>query len=288
MNIPDPIFKKDLNKISWKKIYEREYGVQYSEVAVSLLAFAKYHFPITSLAQIVIPGEGSNSAFYIDDRSWIKLVEGLNKKYTANVKQLEKYEKQFLLDGRNYLNLAKKISISNLEKLSDKQLLSLFLDHQDKRNRYSCFAWSAFILNNYVADRATAILEPYIKGRGDKQEIIDALFRPQKRAAVLQLQYEVGKREFNYLYEKFKWLPCLDIHNKPWTKEEFKEHIKSFTKVVNKKEISFKKMIKKLKIKKKDLQYLDMAKRFVYIKDARDDFRRESVFYSNKKILKVI
>ncbi|KKQ78422.1 MAG: hypothetical protein US99_C0022G0014 [Candidatus Daviesbacteria bacterium GW2011_GWF2_38_6] len=67
MNIPDPIFKKDLNKISWKKIYEREYGVQYSEVAVSLLAFAKYHFPITSLAQIVIPGEGSNSAFYIDD-----------------------------------------------------------------------------------------------------------------------------------------------------------------------------------------------------------------------------
>src|SRR3989344_2242897 len=239
MNIPDPIFKKDLNKISWKKIYEREYGVQYSEVAVSLLAFAKYHFPITSLAQIVIPGEGSNSAFYIDDRSWIKLVEGLNKKYTANVKQLEKYEKQFLRDGRNYLNLAKKISISNLEKLSDKQLLSLFLDHQDKRNRYSCFAWSAFILNNYV-------------------------------------------------YEKFKWLPCLDIHNKPWTKEEFKEHIKSFTKVVNKKEISFKKMIKKLKIKKKDLQYLDMAKRFVYIKDARDDFRRESVFYSNKKILKVI
>src|SRR3989344_5729140 len=192
MNIPDPIFKKDLNKISWKKIYEREYGVQYSEVAVSLLAFAKYHFPITSLAQIVIPREGSNTAFYIDDRSWIELVEGLNKKYTANVKQLEKYETQFLFDGKNYLEIAKKISKTNLGKLTNKQFLKLFLEYQDKRNKYSVFAWSAFILNNYVADRAVAILEPYIKKfneENQKQEIIDALFKPGQLAAVLQLQH---------------------------------------------------------------------------------------------------
>lgn len=292
MDIPQPIFRDKLPKISWKKIYEREYGVQYSEVAISLLAFTKYHFPKTSVAQVVIPGQGNNTTFYIDDVSWIKLVEGLNKKYTANAKKLEEYEKQFLSDGKNYLRAAKEISKLDFRNLTNKQLLSIFLDHQDKRNRYSVFAWTAFILNNYVADRAVAILEPYIKRHNkenQKQEIIDTLFKPEKLAAVLQLQQEVEKhngklteKQFNDLYEKFRWLSCLDIHNKPWTKEEFREHIKSFTKVAKKKEISFEEMIKELKIKKKDLQYLDMAKRFVYIKDARDDFRRESVFYANR------
>lgn len=290
-NIPDTIFKKDLDKISWKKIYEREYGVQYSEVAVSLLAFASYHFPKTSVTQVVIPGEGSNTAFYIDDVSWINLVEGLNKKYTSNIKNLERYEKQFLIDGKIYLETAKKISKRNLKNLTNRELLKVFLDHQDKRYKYSCFAWTAFILNNFVADRATAILEPYIKkqNREDKkQEIIDVLFKPEKKAAVLELQYEVEKhngkltkRGLNNLYERFKWLSCLDIHNKPWTKKEFRENTKLFTKSPKRKEILFKKFVKELKFKKKDLEYLLMAKRFVYIKDARDDFRRESVFYAN-------
>lgn len=288
MNIPDPIFKKDLDKISWKKIYEREYGVQYSEAAVGLLAFADYHFPVTSSTQIVVPGEGDNTAFYIDDISWVNLVEGLNKKYTSNVKNLEKYEKQFSFDGKNYLETAKEISKLDLKDLNNKELLEVFLNHQDKKSRYSVFAWSAYILNNYVADRATAILEKYIKKGMEKEDLIDALFRPEKRAAVLQLQYEVEKskgklkpKQFEDLNRRYKWLSCLDIHNKPWTKREFRAHIKSFAGSEKKKQISFEKMIAKLKPTKKDLEYLKMAKRFVYIKDARDDFRRESVFYSH-------
>ncbi len=289
-NIPEPIFKDRLSKISWKKIYDREYGVQYSEAAVGLLAFATYHFPKTSFNQVVIPGEESNTAFYIDDISWIKLVEGLNKKYTSNVKNLDKYERQFFFDGKSYLETAKKISKLDLKSLTNKQLLTVFLDHQEKKSRYSVFAWTAFILNNYVADRATAILEQYIKKyhkENEKQEIIDALFSPEKRAAILELQYQMEKHkekltvtQFNDLYEHFKWLSCLDIQNKPWNKDEFREHIKSFTKTSGKKQTSFPKLLEELKVNEKDREYLKMAKSFVYIKDARDDFRRESVFYA--------
>jgi len=57
MNIPDPVFKNKLPKFL-EENYEREYGVQYSEVAISLLAFATYHFPKTSLAQVVVPERG--------------------------------------------------------------------------------------------------------------------------------------------------------------------------------------------------------------------------------------
>ncbi|MFH1832878.1 MAG: PEP-utilizing enzyme [Candidatus Levyibacteriota bacterium] len=289
-NIPKPIFEKNLPNISWEKIYEREYGVQYSEVAVSLFAYAGYHFPKTSVTQVVIPGSGNNTVFYIDAKSWVELVEGLNSKYTAHVKNLEQYEKQFLLDGNNYLKTAKKISLLDLKQFSDKKLLAVFLDHQQKRYRYSTFAWSAFILNNYVADRATKILDEYIqkyKKESKKQEIYNSLFSPHKRAAVLELQYEVQKnhgkltaKQFDNLYKRFKWLSCLDIHNKPWTKEEFKKHIEPFVSASTKKTIPFENIIKELKFNGKDLEYLFMAKRFVYIKDARDDFRRESVFYS--------
>jgi phosphohistidine swiveling domain-containing protein len=91
---------------------------------------------------------------------------------------------------------------------------------------------------------------------------------------------KLTKKQFNDLYERFKWLSCLDIHNKPWTKEEFKNHIKSFGKS-SKKVAKFDKYAHELKIKADDLNYLLMAQRFVYIKDARDDFRRQGVYFAH-------
>ncbi len=121
-NIPTPIFQKKLDKISWKKIYTREYGVQYSEMAILCLSpKASYHIPHTSVDQIVIP-EGINTSFYIDETSWTNLVESLNDKYTSHLEKLRDYEKQFTLDGKNYLETARKISKLNLENLSDKKI----------------------------------------------------------------------------------------------------------------------------------------------------------------------
>lgn len=291
MNIPNTIFKNKLDKISWKKIYEREYGVQYSEVAVSLLAGrVKDHFPKTSVEQVVIPGIGNNTAFYVDSVSWIELVEGLNNKYTSHVDKLELYEKKFIHDGSAYLETAKNIHTLDLKNLTNKELKQLYQNYQNKLYLYSTFAWSAFILNNYVAERAISILDAYInrvKKENDKQNIHDSLFHSEKRAAALQLQYEVEKnngkltkQRFLDLYERFKWLSCLDIHNKPWTKEEFREYIKPFIKSQLKRDIKFEKIAEELKIKKRDLEYLLMAKRFVYIKDARDDYRRQGVYYA--------
>lgn len=288
--IPEPIFKKSLKTISWKKIYEREYGVGYSEAAISILATNAYHFPKPSVAQIVIPGTGNSTAFYIDGKSWINLVEGLNKKYTNNLTNLAQYEKQFYSDGEEYIATAKKINQLDLKSFSNKKLITIYKNYQEVLLRYSNFAWSAFILNNYIAEKAATILDSYIskyKRGNEKQVLHDALFRPEKRAAIMQLQYEVektngklSKKYFEKLYRQYKWLSCLDLHNKPWTKKEFQENISSFTKSEKKKVLSFNAVAKELHIAKKDLDYLHMAKRFVYIKDARDDYRRQGVFYA--------
>lgn len=283
----DPIFENKLPSISWKKIYSREYGVSYSEGAILCLShiFSK-HIPKPSEDTIVIP-EGNNTAFFIDATSWIELVESLNHKYTSHTVTLKKYEEGFLQDGENYLNYARKINRLKLENLTNYELKVIYKNYQDKLLKYSVYAWTSFILNNYISEKATAIIDKYIKRQrreDEKQEIYNSLFHPEKKAAILKLQEEAQKHKeitskvINNLYEKYKWLSCLDIHNDPWTKSEFKNHIKSFADTSLTKIIDFNKIAKALIISKKDLNYLLMAQKFVFIKDARDDFRRQSVF----------
>jgi len=286
---PNPIFYSHLKNITWIKIYSREYGVQYSEMAVLCLSpKAKHHIPSPSVNQVVIP-DGNNTAFYIDKNSWGKIVESLNNKYTLHLKKLEEYEKGFEKDGNNYLALAKKILKINLKSKTNKELLNLYLEYQDKLFAYSIYAWTAFILNNYVAERATNILDKYLQKcamEDKKQDVIDSLFHPIKQAAVIKFQYEVesygnklSKKIFQRLYQQYKWLSCLDLHNEFWTEKQFKEAIDAFKKQPLKDKKPFTEYAEKLKIKKDDLQYLQIAQRFVYIKDARDDFRRQGVYY---------
>lgn len=291
--IPKPIFHKDLSKISWKKIYAREYGVQYSEMAILCLSpRARHHIPHPSVNQIVIP-EGNNTAFYIDKTSWDNLVNSLNSAYTSNLQKLKSYENQFIRDGENYLAFTQKLVKMNLKKLTNKKLCILYQDYQEKLFNYSIFAWTAYILNNYVAERAAIILDKYLKKNNrevEKQDILTALFLPQKKAAVIALQEDAARcqgkltvSQFNTLYEKYKWLSCLDIHNKPWTKQEFKNHLKSLLISSSpKKKVTFTQYAKQFDIEKSDLEYLFMAQYFVYIKDARDDYRRHGVFYALK------
>lgn len=286
--IPRPIFNRQLTKISWKKIFAREYGVQYSEMAILCLSpKAKYHLPQPSVNQIIIPEE-NNTAFFVDENSWVGVVESLNKKYTLSIDRLKKYEENFLRDGNDYLKITKKIPKLNLGKLGDKELGELYLKYQDKLFRYSVFIWTAFILNNFVTEKAATLLKPYLNLKSDKekQKIFDILFQPSEKAAVFKLQEEVGAHkgkfkpeEFEKLCQKYKWLSCLDIHNEPLTKEKFKEFIKDFQKRENKKQIPFKQIIKNLRIKKEDFDYLLITKRLIYIKDARDDFRRQGIYH---------
>ncbi len=287
--IPQPIFKDKLDDLSWIKIYSREYGVQYSEMAILCLSpKASFHVPTPSVNQIIIP-EDNNTAFYIDNASWKKLVASLNE-YTTHRHKLEKYEETFIKDGTNYLEASKKTSKVNLPKASNSDLLALYLGYQDKLFRYSLFAWTAFILNDYVAQRATSIVEKYLKKHDmedRKEKVLESLFQPTKYAAILKLQHTIEEHEvklsqdeFIKLYKEYKWLSCLDLHNEPWTQEQFKEAVDAFQKQSPKDTKPFSHYATKLSISDEDLQYLLMAQRFVYIKDARDDFRRQGVYHA--------
>lgn len=287
--IPQPIFQKAVKKTAWKKIFAREYGVQYSEMALRCLTDRLRDFTPYTYKQIIIP-EGQNVAFLVDAIDWANLVESLERKYASSTAYLGRFERGFKKFGLGYLRIAKKIAGPPLRGLSNEELGRLYEEYQRSLLYTSVFTWSTFILNNLVAEKATGILERYIEKSGrqeEKLEIIEAFLRPVKKAAVFRLQEEVGKlkgrltsQKLDNLYLKYRWLSCLDIHNPPWTKSAFRKHLRSLEPQEKRTRISVKEAIKELGIRPKDRRYLEMARRFAYIKDARDDFRRQGVFHA--------
>jgi len=277
-------------KVNWKKITAREYGVQYSEMQIrSLTDDVKEFLPFTSYQQIIIPEE-NNQCFFIAEDKWDEIIKSLHRKYSASLALLAGFENQFRKLGASYLKTAKKMAELNLKRLGNKDLGSLYIKYQEALLKYCVFVWAGYILNILVAEKAKKVLEEYVKKSGKQKnglKIQEAVFKPIKKAAILQLQKEIEKLQKNWqekdihnIYLKYRWLSCLDIHNKPWEESAFREYIKSFKLEKKERFISAQKIVEELKVKEKDKIYLEMARRFAYIVDARDDFRRQAVFYA--------
>ncbi len=286
--VPISIFKRLIKNIQWTQIYSREYGVQYSQMMLmSISKHAKHIIPKPSNTHIIVPQE-NYSAFYADKRSWDKLSKSLYKKYATSPIALRKFEKKLITNGKKYVNFGKRISRANLTQQSTQQLFVIYKQNQKILFDYTIFVATAFILNNYIADYAMTILKKYLKNNkleNKEQEIVESLFTPPKLAQSLKFQQQIKNAnnltddQFEKLYNRYHWLSCQDIHNPPWTRTQFKTLINQLKKSEVSKNVSFNKYLKILNLKASDLELLSMAKRMVYIKDVRDDYRRQGVYY---------
>src|SRR3989338_9919391 len=168
--LPEPVFQKKLSKISWKKIYSRSYGVSYSEMAILCISpKAKFLIPTPSVDHIIIP-DGENTAFYVDKKTWNNLVNSLDKKYAQHIDRLENYEKAVIDNGKKYVNFAKEIAKKKFSNMPISKLEKIYEQYQKKLFRYSTYVWTAFILNNFVADRAESIIDQYLTTKSLRQK----------------------------------------------------------------------------------------------------------------------
>ena len=273
----------------WKKILAREYGVQYTELSLRCLASEnKFIVPYPLYEQIYVPEEG-NEVCYIDEDKWNEFVSALKEKYLGHPENYEDFERLFIESGNDYMETAKKIADSNLKGKSNSELKEIYIDYVRKNIRYGPFIWIQFIINNFFADRTKEIISNKVgTGNKDLHDFIEIALKPDKKAAAIQLneiasQWEkLNDSQKSELYERFQWIPCLDIHNKPWTKEEFFSHVSEFKKTSKTLMISYKELLEKIRPTKEEKKVLDVAKRLAYLKDLKDDFRREGVFYGQK------
>lgn len=273
-------------KTVWKKIIAREYRVQYTEVSLrSLSPECKFIVPEPFYEQVYIP-EDVNEVCYVDEDRWNSFVSSLKKKYLDNPQNYEKFEKLFMETGNEYMKMAERITKTNLKDKNNSELKEMYLDYQKKSLRYAPFIWIQFLINNFFANKVKEIITSKL-GADNKNlyDFYEVALKPEKKASSIQLNEiasewgNLSETEKIKVYEKFRWIPCLDIHNRPWTKNEFFSHISEFKKVEKKSPVSYELLIDKIKPSKEEQQILDITKRLAYLKDLKDDFRRQAVFF---------
>ncbi len=276
----------------WKKLFSREYAVQYTEVSLrSLSPEVKDLLPCAFYEQIYIPEE-NNETCYTDEDKWNNFLECIKKKW--NLKNVKAFYNLFVKTGKQYVSFARRASKIKLDKKSNKQLNKLYKTYQRLAVRYTLFIFLAYFLNEAYAEKARNIIQKRLPKNEDVHVYFDISFAPEKKAAILELTDKasstdkISEKLMKELYNKFKWIPCLDIHNKLWTFEEFKQHIKDFRKKKQKPNMSYKELLRRLKVNAQEKNALDAAKLFAYIKDVRDDFRREGIYYIQSSLFKEI
>ena len=275
--------------MAWKKILAREYGVQYTELSLKCLTpINKDIVPAPFYEQIYVP-ENGNEVCYIDEAKWDEFVSALKEKYLENPDNYEEFERLFIQTGNDYMATAEKIAKSNLGDKSNGKLKEIYLDYSSKNIRYGPFIWMQFIINNFFSDKAKEIIENKMgKNNENLHNFIELALKPDKKAASIQLSDLAAKWESldedekSNAYQKFQWLPCLDVHNRPWTKQEFFSHISEFKKTGKTLSSSYRDLVENIKPSNEEMKILNIAKRLSYLKDLKNDFRRQGVFYGQK------
>ncbi len=265
---------------SWKKIIAREYGVQYTELSLKCLSPLNKHIvPSPFYEQAYVPEDG-NEACYVDADKWSSFVDLLNKKYVEQLENYYEFEEDFIRAGTEYMETAKKIANSNIKTKNNKELKKDYEDYLGKNLEYGPYIWMQFLINNFYSEKAKEIISA--KSIGKETECISAMLRPEKKAAAMQISEiaekweQLSDSEKNQAYENFKWLPCLDVHNPPWTKEEFISHMSGFRKKENKEPAV------KIDFSAEEKKIISIARKLSYLKDLKDDFRRQGVMHGQR------
>jgi rifampicin phosphotransferase len=274
-----PITTLNNKNEKWKKIISREYGVQYCEISLRTLSpELKNHVPFKLYDQIYVP-EDDNQVCYIEESVWNKFVSKLLDKWTVN--NIKEYENEFFKYGEEYVDFCKDIFKLDLKTKSNFELYKIYIKYQKISLNYSPFLWTTYILNSFFSTRSKELIDSKIKK--NNQDYYDVIFYPSKKAAIFKLHEKIkNKVNSKKIFEEFKWLPCLDIHNLPWSEKQFDDFIKNSVKRDKEFKINYNDVIKKLKVSKQEKKLLDTTKRFAYIKDVRDDYRRQGIYYARR------
>lgn len=273
----------------WKKILSREYGVQYTELSIKCLSpLNRQIVPATFYEQAYVP-ENRNETCYIDETKWNEFVAALKKKYVEHAENYKGFERSFMRAGSEYMETSKAISEIDLKKSDNGKLKRSYGDYLKKNLVYGPYIWMQFIMNNFFAEMAKEIITSKL-GKDNKAlyDYIEAALKPSKKAAAIQLKEiaaaweRMTEEEKTKAYENFKWVPCLDVHNPAWTKGEFYSHVSEFRKTEKATSVTYEKMLEDAKLSEKERETVEIAKSLSYLKDLKDDFRRQGIFHAQK------
>jgi phosphohistidine swiveling domain-containing protein len=272
--------------MKYKRIWAREYGVQYSECAIRTLGpEVKEIMPVLMPDTLLFPEKG-NEVFCINEEEFNSAVVKI--KAMCNAKDLRKLAGNFHKYGKKYVKFAKSIKVDKMNKMSNNELADYYLKYCKIWEEYTAFLWIIFYIADLYAEKGQELINN--KGEiSDKER--EVLLSPNKRTGILELKdllmkykrkgvEKLNNRILKELTSKYAWISCLDYINKPWNEkdlDDFYGHLEISGDVLN-----FEEVVRKLKLNKEEIILFRQIKEAAYLKDQRDVYRRLGVYYSFK------
>ena len=253
-------------ELYWKREFSLFYGVVAS---YSLQRFIYQELGIASS----VWGEGKEGWYGIFPEQGMLSQVSMQQQHTIQYEPERVMHKMMVLHqrGEEFVHFCKHLSFSNL---TDKELYGLLQQFFDKLVELGN---QLFISFTYV-ESVSKIFEALIQQKlppNKLTEAVEVYSVPSKKASVHKiaeyfLQEKDQKKRIHYIQQNFPWLNSKDPFTQPVTQEWIMEYVDSFVPEKEKKS-------KKLGLE--DDPLIEMYQELLYIKDKRDEYRREGFYY---------
>lgn len=271
-----------------KKLFSREYSVQYCEAAIrSLSSEVKEYIPHVVNSQCYIPEQGNQAGYF--DAVDVEAFEAGLVDLASNKDKLDDFVLKFHKYGRDYVEISNQIGSSVSSDTSPDQLLEYYNQYTQILHIYSAHLWMGHWLNNIISKSGQKLFDKKEQELGSSVDVKvhSALFSPEKKNGILLLHEQLLKMrdsgitdplesDFQDIMSEYSWMPCLDLQNDPWTYSDFKKY---FDDLPNEhlEEMSFEDAIQVFQLNSEELELFKRVRAFSYIKDARDVYRRKAI-----------
>src|SRR3989344_6523866 len=258
--------------MKWFRYFARAISPQYFELVGNVYGHGHLLRPFSI---ILIYYKDGFMEFWIDQNEFEKVQKEIDNKHYSYGK-IEDFIKLLKKKGKNYIKTAKECSLKS-KNANRKELIKLYRQYHKRWVDYTKYLSAGF----EITGKLSQDIENLIKGRdsNSSSRVIDYVFAQKKKVGIHLLMYKIKKGiNLEKIYEDFEWIPCFDINDNPWGKEEFKKIVEELRKTPIKKKKKDKTNLDKFNEKEK--KFLRMGSLIAYFKDLRDDYRRKGQFYA--------
>ncbi|MBR9699196.1 hypothetical protein GOV09_01950 [Candidatus Woesearchaeota archaeon] len=244
--------------------------MQYCEIVLRSLGKEVEHILPYTMQNLLIVPDNENQSCYFDTQEYNDFMNALVDHFTGSAEKFREFIDLFFKIGQDYVDFCKKIHEKDVENLHNDELKQIILDYYPKAIDYTCILWVGFLLNQYWTEANT---------KDFSEDVRKSMLIPAKKTTVMKMQEEASKISPNdpdkiaEFMKKYQWIPCLDIHHKPWKMRDATAYIITHTELPSEQFITE---------PESDKEFFTMVRELVYIKEVRDDFRRKGVFYIQK------
>jgi phosphoenolpyruvate synthase/pyruvate phosphate dikinase len=266
--------------------FKRHYTTQYADAFLNTVVFDLKRILGKAFTVGIYYPHQHNECFTIKEDELENFIQDILSKFAKSKDTFEKFERILHLYGQKYVQVAK--DISNLE-LNKDNLKKNYFNYVQIWIEYNSYLWFSFIMNERISEKVRKLIEEKCETLDlDKLKYINAIFTPPEKTEIAKLREKILENKelwlqddkLNELTENYSWLSCMDLQFKPWNKEDMKKFVEGLKATNEIKIIPLEQVAKDLGLTDEEEKWFFIQNRLSFIKDVRDDYRREAVLYS--------